>query len=232
VTARLRIVTWNIELGRDAARAAEVLRSREALRDADVIVLQELHDDAVAEIAGRLGMQRAYHPADVHPRTRRNFGNAILSRWPVSEDRLVRLPHPSWVDGFRRAAVTATVHAGPRRIRVYAVHLSHLLEIPYWRITDQLRAVERDAAGSGDPVVIAGDLNSLTAGHMLVRRGYRWVTRGIGPTRRFFSIDHVFVRNLPATAARAGVVRDRLLPGDHRPVWAVVGLGATSSART
>lgn len=231
----LRVVTWNVEHGAGWAEAAEALGTRPALRDADLIVLQELDEHTVARMADRVGMSAVYHPAAVHPRTRRNFGNAILSRWPLHDDRRLGLPHTSWVDGFARAAVIATATIAGRRLRVYSVHLSHLLEIPYWRITDQLRAVVRDAATSPDPVLVAGDLNSITAGRLMERAGYHWVTRQVGRTRWIWSIDHVFVRGLAPEGARAGVERDATLPSDHHPVWAVVpldGFLSTSGVRT
>ena len=73
------------------------------------------------------------------------------------------------------------------------------------------------------PVVIAGDFNGEAIGLTMRRRGYRWLTEGIGPTVSFFNWDHIFVRRLPPAHSdpAAGVVRRIHGASDHHPVWAV-----------
>jgi endonuclease/exonuclease/phosphatase family metal-dependent hydrolase len=123
--------------------------------------------------------------------------------------------------------VAGTVRISGRRVRVYAVHLGTLIDIGPSGQEDQARAILRDADTSSIPVIIAGDLNSVQAGKVFEHGGYAWPTKGLGHTYALFDFDHIFVRGLPVPASfTAGIVRDSLNVSDHRPVWAVVALGA------
>lgn len=216
------VVTWNVQWGERAEAAARILDSVPRLRDADVLVLQELDESGVALIADRLGLGYVYYPATLHPRTGRHFGTALLSPWPLTEDRKLVLPHLARFIGTGRTAVIATLLVGGRRLRVYGLHLATPLGVGPRGIEDQLRAVMRDAERSRDPVVVAGDLNSASVGGLLAEAGYAWPTQHVGPTTRWLPLDHVFTRGLAVAAARAGAVQLDDPPSDHRPVWTVV----------
>jgi endonuclease/exonuclease/phosphatase (EEP) superfamily protein YafD len=217
----LKVVTWNVKWGEQPEAAAEILATHPRLREADIVLLQEMHETAVETIAARLGSGYVYYPAMVHPRVRHHVGNAILSRWPLLEDRKVVLPHLGRIGGTARAAVVATVKVREQRIRVYSLHLATPFEIGHRGIEDQVRAVIQDAAGSPDPVLIAGDFNSSRVGGLLVDAGYEWVTQRIGRTAWIMALDHVFIRGLDLRPV-AGTVVEKPIPSDHRPVWAVM----------
>jgi endonuclease/exonuclease/phosphatase (EEP) superfamily protein YafD len=221
----LQVVTWNVKWGRKP-EAAEVLAVHPRLRDADLVVLQGMTERSVAIIAARLGAGYVYYPATLHPRVGHHVGNAIVSRWPLTEDRRLPLPRVARWLRTRRAAVVATALIRGQRVRVYALHLATPFEVGQGGVKDRLWAVIRDAAVAGDPVVIAGDLNSTTVGGLLVAAGYRWITQRVGPTAWKLPIDHVFARGLPAGAGSAGAVAEDDLPSEHRPVWAVIPLSA------
>ena len=215
----LRVVTWNVQWGRQPEAAAELIEHHERLRSADILLLQEMNERAVAIMAERLGMGYVYYPATVHPRVKHHVGNAILSPWPITDDRKLLLPRLGWLGGTGRAAVVATVSVGEHRLRVYSLHLATAFEVGHGGIEDQLRTVIHDAAESPDPVVIGGDFNSTRVGGLLVEAGYDWITQRIGRTAWILPIDHVFVRGLEVRAT-AGTVFEENLPSDHRPVWA------------
>ena len=87
---------------------------------------------------------------------------------------------------------------------------------------DQVQAILEDAAGSPDPVVIAGDLNSRGLAPLFEKAGYQWLTRDVHDTAGWFDLDHVFARGLhPAAQPPAGVEQSRGA-SDHKPVWAVL----------
>ena len=215
----LRVVTWNVQWGRRPEAAAELIASHGRLRSADILLLQEMNEQAVAIIAERIGMGYVYYPATLHPRVKHHVGNAILSRWPITDDRKLLLPRLGFFGGTGRAAVVATVSVGEHRLRVYSLHLATAFEIGHGGIEDQLRTIIRDAADSPDPVVIGGDFNSTRVGGLLVEAGYDWVTQRIGRTAWILPIDHLFVRGMEVRAT-AGTVFEENLPSDHRPVWA------------
>src|SRR6185436_18131400 len=84
----LRVVTFNVEYAKRIPEAIAALRA-DGLRGADVIALQEMDAPGTAAIAEALGMNYVYYPASRHPKTGRDFGNAILSPWPIEASRKV-----------------------------------------------------------------------------------------------------------------------------------------------
>src|SRR6185436_4014363 len=87
---RLRLVTFNTKFALQTDSAIALLTSTPELRDADILALQETDAPATERIARALGMAWVYYPSLRHPRTGRDFGNALLSRWPViQQDKLV-----------------------------------------------------------------------------------------------------------------------------------------------
>lgn len=218
----IRVVTFNIKFAREVDRAAELLRTTASIHPADIVTLQEMDESGVRRLAAALGMSYVYYPATVHPKTGRDFGNAILSRWPITGDRKVILPHLGRWQRTARAAVGATILVGSVPVRVYSVHLGTPLEIGPGSKRDQVRAVLADAVAYPH-VVIAGDMNGQSIGREFVAHGYRWPTEHEAPTDHFFSFDHIFLLGLGEHAS-TGVVRDNLKASDHRPVWATIAL--------
>ena len=230
IAAPLRVVTFNIKLGRRIDRAIEVLRG-DSLRDADVLALEEMDETGVDRIARTLGLNYAYYPGVIHPTDNRYFGPAILSRWPIERSWKLVLPHQGRWRKQVRTATAADLRIHGQRVRVYAVHLETQLRISEKDRADQVLAIARDAADVAGPVVIAGDFNSYAIGPVLARAGFRWTTEMVGPTIAFFSWDHVFSRGLEeARPSSAGVVRQVRGASDHHPVWAVLSLAAPSLA--
>jgi endonuclease/exonuclease/phosphatase family metal-dependent hydrolase len=223
----LRIVTFNVEYALRVDRALAALREHPHLREADVVALQEMDAEGVERIAGALQLNSVYYPASLHPKHGRDVGNAILTPWPIESIFKLPLPHRSRVIGQSRAAVGAVVVVGGRRIRVYSVHLGSPFGASPGQRRDQIDVVLCHARGAPEPVVVAGDLNSSGLGARLEADGYLWATRGVGPTVRGFSFDHVFVKGLPFAEANAGAARDVKDASDHRPVF--VDLSASAS---
>ena len=217
----LRIVSFNIAFARQIDGAIAVLASDPALRGADVVLLQEMDADGTRRIAEALGMRYVYYPAIHHRRTRRDFGNAVLSRWPVVADAKLVLPHPSRYARTHRIATAATLQVGAARVRVYSTHLGTVADIGGGRRRAQLRAILDDAASS-PLVVVGGDLNDAGVGRVAREAGYAWPTERGPRTTRFGRWDHVFLRGLrsPDSAAAGTVVAPRGV-SDHQPVWAV-----------
>jgi endonuclease/exonuclease/phosphatase family metal-dependent hydrolase len=187
---------------------------------ADVVALQEMKEDAVETIARALGFDYVYYPSAWHPSAKGNFGNAVLSRWPIVEDYKLVLPHLSRWRKLQRAACVAVVQVGAQRVRVYSVHLETPFGISRKQRNDQARAIVEDGGRHPEPTLVAGDFNSAWIGDDFERAGYRWATKGLGDTLRFFAWDHVFVKGLsvPENPA-AGIVKDTRGASDHRPVW-------------
>src|SRR5919107_2193657 len=217
-SGELRIVTFNIKLGRSIDRSIQVLKN-DTLAGADIIALEEMDELGVERIARALKLNYAYYPGSIHPIDQRYFGPALLSRWPIERSWKVLLPHEGRIRHQRRTATAAILRIGDRPVLAYAVHLETQLKISEGGRRDQVQALLDDAAGFTGPTIIAGDFNSEGIGPFLMSRGYRWLTARVGPSIAFFSWDHIFARNLQPK--RAGVVHGVQGASDHRPVWAV-----------
>lgn len=222
----LRVVTYNVQWGKHIDRAINVLRTRAPLPDADIVVLQEMDAEGTRRIADALGMSWVYYPAAVHPKLGHDFGNAVLSRWPIVEDEKLLLPHIGGLRHAQRIATAATVLVGAVKVRVYSAHLGTPSDIRPSKRRDQARMILADAAAY-PLVIVAGDMNSHGIGKEFVAGGFFWPTEHNRFTTALFNWDHVFLKGFTAPARDqrfTGVVRDTLGTSDHDPVWAVAQL--------
>ncbi len=166
----LRIVSFNIAFGREVDRALELLLTEPGLRNADVILLQEMDAESTSRIATRLRMWHVYYPAIHHLRAKRDFGNAILSAWPIVEDAKLILPHRSRYAGTQRTATAATIRVRDSLlVRVYSTHLSTILDLGSGGRRDQLAFILDDAARF-DRVIIGGDMNMSSFGSLTLNQ--------------------------------------------------------------
>jgi endonuclease/exonuclease/phosphatase family metal-dependent hydrolase len=220
----LLVVTYNVEFSRKIDEAIRVLRDVPELADADVVLLQEMTANATVRIASALGMGYVYYPAIHHARAGQDFGNAVLSRWPIEHDEKLVLPHRSRYAGTQRAATIATIRVDTMTVRVYSTHLGTPADLSTGRRREQLATILRDGARFPN-VVVGGDMNMGDLGPAVREQGYRWATSSTPRTTRFGRWDHVLVRgDALALPARAGVVAAGRAASDHSAVWARIPL--------
>jgi endonuclease/exonuclease/phosphatase family metal-dependent hydrolase len=219
----LRVVTFNLKWGRQVERAAELFSRPGPLRDADLIVLQEMDRSATERLALALGFGYVYVPSAVHPVPQQDFGVALLSPWPLEEPRKLLLPHQNRFRKLRRAAAVATLRSPLGPVRVYGIHFESPAGARDHVRRDQARAVLADAEGWSGPVVVAGDFNGRAGPRELALAGLSWPTEPVKNTAGPFDLDHVLARGLcPAGPAPAGAAEDATDASDHDPVWAVL----------
>jgi endonuclease/exonuclease/phosphatase family metal-dependent hydrolase len=229
-TTRIKVVSFNIEFSMQVDSAIALLTNDAALRDASIILLQEMSENATRRVAEALGLGYVYYPAIYHFRTKQLFGNAVLSRWPIVEDRKIILPHVARFAGVQRTATAATIRVGSQRVRVYSTHLGTPLSTGGGARKKQLRAILDDAARYRR-VIIGGDMNDANVGKVAREMGYTWPTERGPPTSRLGRIDHIFLKGLlPPDSAAAGIVPDVGHISDHLPVWTIAILGNESRA--
>jgi endonuclease/exonuclease/phosphatase family metal-dependent hydrolase len=220
----LRVVSFNVKFGQHVPEVLALLRHEGPLRDLDVLLLQEMDETGTRAIAAALGFGYVYYPATLHPITKRDFGNAILSRYAMEEDRKIVMPHLARFRHTLRAAVGATIRVGARSLRVYSVHIATFIANGPGARREQFAAVLTDA----EPyrmVVIGGDFNSSTVPDIAPARGYTWPTRHLAHTESFWTMDHILLKGLElATPNAFGLVREVHGASDHKPVWARVVL--------
>ncbi len=162
----MRVVTWNLwwRFGPWEARQgaiAEVLANIQP----DIVCLQEVWSeengrDQVVDLATSLGLHHARTPERF--RQGISFGNGILSRWPVVDSTVHRLP-PAEGPGHRQALVVR-LDAPVGTISVICTHLDHRFDYSNRR-QEQVRALMDIVAEHHDPeafpVILAGDLNAI-----------------------------------------------------------------------
>ncbi len=224
----LKIVSWNIKFAGEVEQALAELPEVEALRAADFLLLQEMDEASVDAIARTLGYNYVYYPASVHPETGRNFGNAILSKWPLSQPGKIVLPYESPTNGQTRIAVTAVATVGDREIPLYSTHNETFVLSSEKRLQQTETIVEQIDKGA-DIVIAGGDFNTISqigvaaleerfakADMERVPTGPTVIRAGKG-----FPADHIFVRG--GEIAASGVWSETEA-SDHFPVWVELAL--------
>lgn len=220
----MRVVTFNIEFAREMDAALEVLTSEEALRHPDILLLQEMDEAGVRRVADELGLHYAYYPATFSFRSDRDFGNAVLSPWPIIADEKLVLPHLGVFARTQRIATAVTIQAGDLPVRVYSLHLATLVQMLPNARRDQLQLVLDDAA-EYERVVIGGDLNTQGLGRLAQEQGYHTPTEEGPGTTALGRWDHIFLKGFTRPSGEAtGTIVDNLGSSDHRPVWVIAGM--------
>jgi endonuclease/exonuclease/phosphatase family metal-dependent hydrolase len=180
-------------------------------------------------------MQYLYFPARPYLKSGRDFGNAILSRWPIRDARKLVLPHLARIVHSQRIATACTVDIGGQPVRLYSVHAALPFTVSGKGRREQMQAIIDDARDAPGGVIIAGDLHSHGLGECFADAGFAWPSRRIGSTERWFDVDQIFSRGFRlAGPDLIGVVRNNRKASDHRPVWAVMKQGTappTSAGR-
>jgi len=226
----LQVVSWNIAFAEDIDQAIAELESTEELQAADIYLLQEMDEDGTEAIARALETNYVYYPASVHSHNEKDFGNAVLSKWPIADSEKLILPHQNPRNEQIRIAVKAELAVGDLIIPVYSVHTETFWLGPDGRM-DQFDSLAQDAE-SGEPyLIVGGDFNTLTPTSVgaLERRfeeqEMKRVSAAAGPTVGLggvgLTLDHVFARGM--TVLDAGVV-SKASASDHDPLWVNLSL--------
>src|SRR5262245_47652598 len=125
---RFKVVTFNIHK-EPAEKVATAIAADRALRDADLITLEEVPRwDATCSAACGLGKIMGFYAvyAPGHVEGDRDMGVAILSKAPITSAEIIELPwHDVHFNAGRRIALVATVQQAGRPVTVYAVHLEN-----------------------------------------------------------------------------------------------------------
>ncbi|MBE2224871.1 MAG: endonuclease/exonuclease/phosphatase family protein, partial [Anaerolineae bacterium] len=111
-------VSYNINFAEFIDEAIEDLRQ---IPPADVVLLQEMDEEGTDRVAQALKMDYVYYPASVHKHNK-NFGNAILTRWPILRTQKLILPRRHPANQQMRIATKARLDVGGTAVCVYSVH--------------------------------------------------------------------------------------------------------------
>lgn len=235
----LRIASFNVHYAAELLKLAEGLRQSKEVSQADIILIQEIEAYAqegtsrTAKLAQALELNYVYAPARPTD-TGGTHGLAILSRYPLRDIEVIRLPR---FNTRPRIALAATVDVGATPLRIYNLHLDTRLN-PGDRQKQLQPVAERARAHGVERVVVGGDFNmnpfrwlgnvfpifrsdqAKSVDKFMRQQGFETALERAGPTSRRaffrFRLDSVYTRGLKVRAA--GVARD-VTGSDHQPVW-------------
>lgn len=232
----VRLAAWNLRMGFGIDGTARPDEVAALLREegSDVVLLSEIDrgwllnggQDQLTILARLLGYHLAFGPAGDQV-----WGDAILSRWPLSDVESTRLPAYDSLTGAQ--ALAATIASPSGDVRVISTHIQPDAdgEDPTLRQTQDVARLAQEAKGDSLPVVVGGDFNfepgsgsweAITGADMgdaLAEARPLLTSSSDDPTQQ---IDHVFVSG--GVAVSNPRTRQTLL-SDHLPVFVDVTLG-------
>lgn len=164
ISTRLTLLSWNIwwQFGPWQARASAI---EETLKSAgaDIIALQEVWGDTAHNYAKILAQKLGYHLFHAECMTMNGvgFGNAILSRWPISKSKVIILSGREET-GETRNALFVQIE-GPRGpIDAFCTHLNWRYEQSHIRqaqVRDFAQFVQTHISAKMPPL-LCGDFNA------------------------------------------------------------------------
>lgn len=238
-SSSVRVMSFNIKYGAiaglDLGKIAAVINASTP----DLVALQEVDDGTrrsgrraeTDELATKTGLRYRYFGANFDYDGGR-YGVAILSKYPLSNTRVIRLDaHTGRGNGYEpRIAAAGDVTIGGKRATFVTIHASlHESERD-----DNARALLLALGSSASRAIVAGDFNERQGGSIgdaldgagfadAYRERHPWA-RGYtapadSPARR---IDFIFRGRAFGSTKHAWV--PSTLVSDHRPVAAVIPL--------
>jgi len=222
----IKTITYNIRLSKKTDKALQLISEHDELNNADIVCLQEMDPAGVKLIADTLQYNYVYYPAILHPRSNKDFGNAILAKWPIIADQKIILSKTG-SGKLQRIAVSATIRINHANITVICVHMKMFSHQNHRRIPiDQIIS---SIDPSSKHCIIAGDFNTFSKSNCKAiwepfnEANFLHVTGKIGSTYKYWyllnrkaSLDHIFIRGM--SIVRAGKVANRKA-SDHIPIW-------------
>ncbi|MFT3765559.1 MAG: endonuclease/exonuclease/phosphatase family protein [Minicystis sp.] len=163
--SRLRILTLNIWNRQGPwEQRVKLIRAGIKALDPDLVGLQEVlerggHSQA-HEIAAGLGYEVAFGVAhDLGGGV--NFGNAVLSRWPIAASKAI--PLPTGDTDERRSLVMTEIDAPHGKVPFFVTHLNWKLHhgvVRERQVVAIAAHVKEEAPIAGLPPVLVGDFNA------------------------------------------------------------------------
>jgi endonuclease/exonuclease/phosphatase family metal-dependent hydrolase len=227
----LKVLTYNIHHGEGVDASLDLPRIAEIITRAqpDLVALQEVDNrtqrtggvDQAAELARLTGMNHVFGPA--MPYQGGEYGQAILSRFPIAEHQVHVLPQQPG----REPRVALAVRIQNPGLWFVGTHLDHQLDAV--RIP-QAQELQRLFGERTEPVILAGDFNARPT-NQTMRVFHDWTdaaSRDPQPTipaeHPRHRIDYILLRPAGAWQIVETKVLEEPVASDHRPVSAILKL--------
>lgn len=236
--SKLRVVAYNIHhgVGMDKKLDLERIAKTIAAQKPDFVALQEVdrncarskNQDQAAILGKLLGMEHKFGKA--LNLGSGEYGLAILSKTPISEIKIHKLPGK----GEPRIALEAIVQHQGQKMSFVSLHMERNAGEAR---SLQAKAVIKEFASRKHPVIIAGDYNASRESEPMkffVKGGWDVLKKNDGNGVRTMhgeknrkdsasaeriEIDYLVLRGFNVTSYRHGVVQD-YISSDHRPIYA------------
>ena len=239
----LRVMTYNIYGARATSPAnaadldaiAEVIRRQNpdfvTLNEVDVFTNRTGKDVHQArDLAEKLGME--WHFSKAIDRDGGEYGDAVLSKYPILEKRSYRLPCAAEQPGEDRSLCVIRVQIDGKDLYVASTHLDHLSGDASRLVqATEIRRI-RDTELEGD-LILCGDLNAIPSSNVIATMTSFLTTTGPidqytfpsdDPSRKidyimYAPIEHFGVQNCQVVS-RGDQQVGGVDASDHRPVIA------------
>ena len=229
---QLRVLSYNIHHGRGVDDQVDLERTAKVINDCqpDLVALQEVDHrtqrtvgiDQTAVLAKLTGLHGLFaRQIDFEGG---QYGQALLSRWPLSELQIHWLPGEP--ERERRIAPTCTVNLPGRPLLFGSTHLHH--NNNDFRLR-QASAITQIFGTRPETVILAGDLNAEPEHAPVAELLKAWTVvhasrelhtfPAVEPTMQ---IDYIFYRPSERLRVVSSQVIDEAIASDHRPLLAVL----------
>jgi endonuclease/exonuclease/phosphatase family metal-dependent hydrolase len=227
----LRVLSYNIHHGEgmdgkiDIERIANVISKENpdlvALQEVDKFCTRSGDRDMAAELGKLLGMEHIFGKAMDFQEG--EYGLAVLSKLPIKEKNLHRLPKGD----EPRCALEVKVKIGnyPKQVSFICIHNSWNSEgIRIKQIKELLKFLDEH----DHPVVLAGDFNAKRKSEsMMLLQHADWKILSFQSKKMSVSavpdsqIDFFVIRNFPHSSVESRVIEETIA-SDHSPIFAEI----------
>ncbi|MCO5143356.1 MAG: endonuclease/exonuclease/phosphatase family protein [Oligoflexia bacterium] len=231
-----KFVSYNVGLFENFDKILNDLSTIDSIKNADVILLQEAAGDMggpnnkVDELARALKMNYVFAPAMTL--WEKDYGNAILTKWPIAQYQKVLLPFSDKENCNQRISLMVTLDVNGKRVVLSSVHLSTRFSDSIFGSdrsrSEQLKpAIAAMSKSGSDYLLFSGDLNTFKGSgydyivDMASEHGFSDVHLTPGWTFRkySFNLDHIFAKGF--RHLQDGTERSAE-GSDHVPVWSIL----------
>lgn len=237
----IKVMTYNIHIGnppskpstyRDLPAVASVINTEQpdlvSLNEVDVNTKRSgVTLDEAKELAALTHMYYFYSKAIDYDGGQ--FGDAILSRFPILETHRYELPVTEKLKGETRSVATITIKKGEHRFQFATTHLDHLGAEDN-RIL-QAQKMKDVMQGISDPVILCGDFNAHPDSQTIaIIKGYMTFGCNNGCPLTFPNtapnaiIDYITYKPLNAFSIKNYRTVNETYASDHLPVTAELEL--------
>ncbi|SFX28006.1 Metal-dependent hydrolase, endonuclease/exonuclease/phosphatase family [Thermoactinomyces sp. DSM 45891] len=241
---KLRVMTFNIHHGKGTDRRIDLQRIAKIIADhqCDVVGLNEVdcyfskrshYVNQIDWLAKSLGMNYAYGHAISSPAKKRvehkRYGNAILSRYPISFEQNHLFQYPTRLME-NRSLLESHIQLPSQTLHVCTSHLS----LNPWIHRKQVNYILHHCLEHSLPTIVMGDWNMRPKSKPWKKVTYHFtdVCKANDPTMRYATfpslrprtqLDYIFVsRDLFVQSAE--VVQSNPLASDHLPLLTTISL--------